>query len=106
MLTYLASWYMYVGELMHHTIGRRGNCNLCIFGSPYNLGGLLAEGFSLIAMFLGMSSFFSRSLISCSTLLSIAKWVVNLYSLVLTEAEEYVLHRGLNFATAPRIGLR
>ena len=63
----------YVGESIHDTIGYRGTSFLCIFERPYNLGGLLAEGFGLAAWFLGMRSFFSISLVTCSTFLSFAR---------------------------------
>ena len=45
----LASWY--VGAPMLLTMGLRGTPSLCIFGSPYNLGGLEPAGCSCLRIY-------------------------------------------------------
>ena len=66
----LASWC--VGEPIHETIGQSGTSGLCIFGRPYSLGIVLADGLSVVPSFLGMRSSFSSLLISFSTFLLVA----------------------------------
>ena len=56
---------------MQDTIGRRGTWGLCIFGSTYSLGDLLATGFNLFLKSLGISFLLSISCISFSTLFSV-----------------------------------
>lgn len=49
-----------VGDFMALTIGLKGTLSLCIFGSPYSLGGRGFVGFNVFLVSFGMLLFFHK----------------------------------------------
>ena len=64
---------LYIGECIALTIGLKGMFDLCIFGSPYSLGGRGFVGFNVDLVLLSMLLFSTRILVFCAIVKGVPK---------------------------------